>query len=115
MSRLLLIVLMLVLPLRGWAGDLMALGMAEQQLVTMAAEAANADAMPADCGMAMHQDQESSPGGECCSCQLCLPLADLAWTAPDLRPTLAQRVPQAAAETFLSATAPPAQRPPISA
>lgn len=111
MARLLLIVLMLVLPLRGWAGDLMAIGMAEQRLTTVA----EAAAMPADCGMAMHQDQTASTGGECCSCQLCLPLADLAWTAPDLRPTLAQRVPQAAAETFLSATAPPAQRPPISA
>ena len=83
-NRYLLIALMLVLlPLRGWAGNAMAVDMAAQQVRMAQARAADVVPMPADCAMAMQTpaeamqqaNQTSSHCHSCDTCQLCLALA----------------------------------------
>lgn len=73
MRRAFLIVLLLLLPLRGWAGDAMAVRMATADLSTAVA------AMPLDCpSHAMVDDAPHDAGHTddvCQSCDLCLPFA----------------------------------------
>ena len=80
-TRFLFIALMLVLlPLRGWAGNVMAVDMAATTVEQ--AKMANTDsqmAMPADC--AMHSqaslDDAEPHCGNCDTCELCLAVANL--------------------------------------
>ena len=87
LMRFLLISLMLVLlPLRGWAGDVMAVNMAsstaaQAKMVSMTKQAS----MPADC--AMHAQPQDAVAAAYCincdTCELCLVVANLtfnAWT-----------------------------------
>jgi len=80
--RLLVLLMFCLLPLRGWAGDVMAIRMVSAPMAGTIPQD-----MPADCPMqtggdhigAEHQsapDQDTEQS--CCSCDLCLPL----WEAP---------------------------------
>ena len=93
--RYLLVALMIaLLPLRGWAGNVMAVDMAAQQVLmaqmVSVDKAINAgSAMPADCPMqAQATADKASDVGQatgthcngCDTCQLCLSLATFTWT-----------------------------------
>lgn len=118
--RYLLIALMIVLlPLRGWAGNAMTIDMATQQVSQATASTA---AMPADCPMqvqalAANVTQKNSVSGHCHSCdtcQLCLALAastHMAWPAePMNRPS----APLLGSNAFRSANTTAGYKPPIS-
>lgn len=82
MRQFLVLMMIVLLPLRGWAGDLMGLQMATHQ-GSHAEAAVTPHAMPSDC--LMHKANPATPAddpvpaapdhGGCSSCQLCLPLA----------------------------------------
>ena len=132
--RYLLIALMIaLLPLRGWAGDAMAVDMAAQQMLVAQTSAANtaamttASGMPADCPMhlqavnAKAADDNSDQAGtlethchSCDTCQLCLALSSWThsvWSAGTMgRPALLLL----AGYDFRSADAAASFKPPIS-
>lgn len=117
-SRFLLIALMLVLlPLRGWAGNIMAVDMAATTVAqAMMAGATGQTPMPADCIM-----QAQTPGddvaAQCCSCdtcELCLAVANLTpepWAAS---PVIRHSSPLAVNASYSSATSGTHLKPPIS-
>ena len=125
-----LVLLMVLLPLRGWIGDVMATGMAGKQL-QRAAHAALADPQMTDMDHAHHgQTVQASPdcaghevqaGGHpegscesCSACQACHSLALLVPATP-LIPLPAERMRALnRADRFASADASPGQKPPIS-
>lgn len=86
MKKLFAILLILLLPLRGWTADCMATGPAEQP---PSAQELRLGGMSPDCPMAMahadasvtHQDSTDTPDKashhSCNFCQLCMPLAAL--------------------------------------
>lgn len=118
MNRLFLLLLIVVLPLRGWAGDLMSVQMAMNGLALQAAEIA----MPADCPMQSMQaaastdDTTQAPAGvpDCTTCDLCLPIAELASARFDLAPFAARAAPPLRGVAFFSASPAHALKPPIS-
>lgn len=130
MRHLLIALMVVLLPLRGWVGDAMALDMAAQQLHAMQTIAASAGtqsangifdadsltAMPADCEMlAAPADPQTAPHCTACdTCKLCLPLA--AWSHGASIPSSAwpPALPHWQGGDFRSATAAPALKPPIS-
>ena len=84
LKRCLLIALMLfLLPLRGWTGNVMAVDMAAQQVMMAQAQGTDVEQMSADCAMAMQRPVQdikqaspiSSHCHSCDTCQLCLALA----------------------------------------
>lgn len=119
-SRFFILLLIVLLPLRGWSTEQMTTQMAVQATVQMTLGAA-VDAMPADCPMRAQQVASNSdaPMGEpesqrsCQSCQLCMPLAALqtltlqAFTAPPHTHTVAS------AARFVSADLVRDTKPPI--
>jgi hypothetical protein len=113
-KRLFILVMILLLPLRGWAGDLMSVQMAMSGLA--------ASAMPADCPMkAMHStatadDASTAPvdAEGCTSCDLCLPMAELAPLGFDVVRLAAHAAPPIAGVAFFSATPALVLKPPIS-
>lgn len=127
--RYLLIALMIVLlPLRGWAGNAMAVDMAAQQVLMVQTSAASAaamtagSAMPVDCPM--HQqtlddntDQAGNAGAHCHSCdtcQLCLALASWTHTAWPAGTMSRPGAPLLAGNNFRSAETAASFKPPIS-
>jgi len=80
-SRYLFIALMLVLlPMPGWASNIMAIDMAK--VVIVQASMTDQTAMPADCVMhtqALVEDT-TSLCGSCDACELCLSVANLSYT-----------------------------------
>lgn len=125
--RVLIIVLLLVLtPLRGWAADSMAVQMATQGMGNTpgAHEALTSPADPAiHCaGMAdaavPDGDEDATHGGEPCSnCAACQVCATVALITPPLvcatRPQV-HHLPWVAAPSFSDADLAPGQKPPIS-
>ena len=120
LPRYLLIALMIVLlPLRGWAGDIMAVDMAAttvmQAKMVGATDETRKAAMPADCIM---QPQAPSADGaaHCCSCEtceLCLAVASLT-TAPWVSSPLTRHSsPLALSASFTSAASAANLKPPI--
>ena len=126
MRLLFLILMMALMPLRGIAGDVMAIRMATQlpsqsahvDAVQPAMAADHADCMghgEADAGSGPVQGPDSK--GHCATCPACqvcfsvaLPWLAQSWsTAP-----LPSAVPYVAASTFISALAAPGLKPPIS-
>lgn len=103
-----------LLPLRGWAGDLMSVQMAaggfQAQVV----------AMPADCPMLSMQvdagDVSQTPTGTagCASCDLCLPMAELASLQFGVITFAARTAPSSDGVDFCSAASALAFKPPIS-
>ena len=118
LTRFLFIALMLVLlPLRGWAGNIMAVDMAATAV--MQAKMVNADKqmdMPADCAMHSQSslDDAGPHCGNCDTCELCLAVANLAcapWPASQLT---RHSSPLAFDGSFSSAARVPNRKPPIS-
>ena len=87
LSRFLLIALMLVLlPLRGWAGDVMAVNMAAAAVVQAKMDSVTSQpSMPADCDMLAQPSTDNATANcsNCDTCELCLAVANLTfptWT-----------------------------------
>lgn len=126
--RCLLITLMIVLlPMRGWAGNAMAVDMAAQQMlmahISVASTAAMTagSVMPADCPMHLQAvDDKSGQAGttavhchSCDTCQLCLALGSwthTAWFADTMRRPAS---PLLADHDFRSAETTASFKPPI--
>lgn len=85
MRHLFLVLLIALLPVRGWVGNAMALDMAAQQAVAVSAPSAMPDDCPMHAEMAARDgdsSQQESAGAHCSdcdTCQLCLALASLSW------------------------------------
>ena len=130
MRHLLLALLIALLPVRGWVGNVMAFEMASQQVamahVSSVDAATNPDlAMPADCPMhaqavsdlAADTDQTAEAGlhcNGCDTCQLCLALASLTWTHVAADPHVPDAAPLASASRFSDADSVASLKPPIS-
>lgn len=130
MRYLLLALMIALLPVRGWVGNAMAIGMASQQVAMAQASsvdaATNPDlAMPADCPMhaqavsdqAADTDQTAAAGlhcNGCDTCQLCLALASLTWTRVAANPPIPDAAPLANASRFSDADSVASLKPPIS-
>ncbi len=133
--RYLLVALMIVLlPVRGWVGNAMALDMAAQQVLMAQAVAPsplafNAESlMPADCPMhaqatadaadaAGEASQTTGAGAHCngCNtCQLCLALASFTWMDPPTGVFTAPAAPLLTGLRFSSAESVSNLKPPIS-
>ena len=130
MRHLILILMIALLPLRGWAADGMTVRMAAQQLVTIENVAAQAlstrssglfDAeiragMPADCAMQMtpaSDDGSVPPGHGCTTCQLCMAVVTGYPTLLVTARVLPQAVQGLNATRFTSAERAPGFKPPI--
>lgn len=119
MRRWLILVMVLMLPLRGWAGDFMSVQMATA--AATAGEHAGAS-MPADCPMhaaAVDSTDDAAPahgGGmsACSSCELCIPVAKLAGGALEAVSLAVHEHPLARPSAFASAALAAAVEPPIS-
>ncbi|RZI86746.1 MAG: hypothetical protein EOP38_00145 [Rubrivivax sp.] len=118
MRRLLILMMIVLLPLRGWAGDLMSVHMVTGGLSSKAAAA-----MPPGCPMHAQtgqshtaQDADGQDHGEmknCASCDLCIPMAELAQARFD-GTTFAKHVqPQTSGPDLVSASLTPTVKPPI--
>lgn len=121
MRRSILLLMLVLLPLRVWASDAMALRMVQVDMATLqAAVTAVADqAMPDDCPMmslatpASDDDHDpSTANAHCTACHLCAAAAADTTHAAQPRP-LAGSMPEPAAR-FLSADARLVLKPPIS-
>ena len=142
MRHLVLALMILLLPLRGWMGDAMATSMATDMAITMAAgthktsqsnhfegqtpaqaaPAADPQALPDCAGHSASQatpaqashDAQGEHGQPCQSCQACHTVA-LSPSSPDLRGAFtAPPMPRSVAAEFTSAVAALGQKPPIS-
>ena len=114
MRSLILLLMIALMPLRLWAADTMALGMAGP---AQSAGSAAAAPMPADCPMTAAQadegrSQDTGGGAACQACQLCVALGtSLALQAPGL--CLPRLHASAALPWFESADALLDHKPPI--
>lgn len=111
MNRLFIILMIALLPLRGWAGDLMSVRMATSSLSPVAASA-----MPVDCPMLAKADPSSeAPLGTdgCTSCDLCVPMAEAVGIKIEVVAVAADASPPMRDVDFMSATSTPNLRPPI--
>ena len=117
MIRFFILLMIVLLPLRGWAGDQMGVQMGVQMGARMV--------MPADCPMAsMHADaanpdadaaSNTAADSECCtSCDLCLPMSVLSVPQFALMACTGQVAPLVAGVGFLSAAPMHPFKPPIS-
>lgn len=94
-----LVVLILLIPLRGWSAERLCIQMATNQVaMELRSENALAVAMPRDCAMATNTDSTQvtkttldESGSGCQSCHLCMPLA----VVEDLTPNNAEKTLQA--------------------
>ena len=118
LTRFLLIAMMLVLlPLRGWTGNIMAIDMAATS--AMQAKMVNVShqtAMPLDC--AMHSqpsaDDAATLCGSCETCELCLAVANLTHATWAASPFTLHTSPLAINASFRSASSASSLKPPIS-
>jgi hypothetical protein len=107
MLRLVVILLVVLLPLRGWGADRMSVQMAQS-------------AMPVDCPMLVQQAAQTEKSQippkshiGCQTCQLCMALAEHAFSAPDFV-AYAQQAPRVTvAVAFTSAELHRQAKPPI--
>ena len=114
MNRLVIVLIMILLPLRGWAGDVMGVQSATSRLAAHAT-----GAMPADCPMhataAADPSSQAPTGGDCCtSCDLCIPMASLTSPLLDVIAFTAHAAPPMHDVDFVSASSALTLRPPIS-
>jgi hypothetical protein len=120
MRRWFVLLMIVLLPVRGWAGDFMGIQMA------LAGTTPAAHEMPADCPMhasadmsAHHDGGDNAPsdpgqGSNCTSCQLCTPVAQLPTTPLLLAHAPVRSAPESERAEFVSASLPLAVEPPIS-
>lgn len=114
MCRVLILIMIVLLPLRGWASDFMGIEMA----VSGSASTASI-VMPPGCPMHVHAAQghsDQNAHGEmknCVSCGLCIPLADLASGQLNAVTFSKHAQPRIDVADFVSASLPPTSKPPI--
>lgn len=124
MRRLLVILMILLLHVHTWAGQRMAVGMAQQELAAavaaQAGDTAQADAdaaMPADCPMMLAKatsGQAGQPHGMGCqACQLCMAMAAMPLPPAQASVLLAPAPPVLDATPFASAELVRLAEPPI--
>lgn len=121
MVRLLIILLVMLLPLRGWSAERMATQMLlSQAAVQVAGEPIEMAGMPADCPMlaqaAPETDKSPAPAKShvgCQTCQLCMALAALSPAPPPLLSYERQIRPVPAKASFISADLSRQVKPPI--
>ena len=95
LTRFLLIALMLVLlPLRGWAGDVMAVNMAASAVMQAKMDSMTGQLlMPADCDMHTQPSTDNAAAycSNCDTCEMCLAVANLTFATwadiPQARPS----------------------------
>ena len=123
LNRYLLVALMVVLlPLRGWVGNAMAVDTAAQRVMTAQAQTANAVPMLTDCAMAMQistdtvkqVSQNSWHCPSCDTCQLCLALATASQVTWLAKPITRHSAVLLAGVAFESAESALSFKPPIS-
>ena len=132
MRYLLVALMMVLLPLRGWAGNAMAVDMAAQQVLlaqtappaaVAAVEKEPESAMPSDCTMHVQATADKAGAGEttagshcngCNTCQLCLALGSFSWTSGSANPFQPHAAPSASPTLFSSAESAASLKPPIS-
>lgn len=124
MRVLLLIVMIALLPLRGWVGDAMAIDMAVQQ--SRMTLAATGEPMPENCamntqsqsdmlqGVESPQPDADTPSCNCNVCDLCLAMASLHFFSPAAAAFIAHDAPPARGTRFSSAERGLSHKPPIS-
>ena len=123
--KLLMVIMIALLPLRGWAGNVMAVDMAGKQVAAAqiaavsGAEISSSAAMPADCPMltqAAGTDDPVEAGAHCScdTCDLCLALASVKDTNLAAATFTPHTAPQAASAGFSSADRAHGLKPPIS-
>lgn len=106
--------MLVLLPLRGWASNIMAIDMAK--VVIVQASMTDQTAMPADCVMhtqAVVDDTTSLCGG-CDTCELCLSVANLSYITWLGQEAVRHASPPAPSISFSSAVQAISQKPPIS-
>ena len=115
MRRLFLLLMIALLPLRGWAADVMSIDMSVNQATSQAGAS-----MPADCPMQLGavsavQGDEPGPAMQgCASCELCVPATEVGAFEMDVAAFARHAKPVGAEAGFLSATPAPSFKPPIS-
>jgi hypothetical protein len=111
-SRFFILLLIVLLPLRGWSADLMGMQMAAGQ-VAMSADCPMMAAMPASTPTPDSTHDDSDLQRSCQSCQLCMPLIALETLTLDTL-TVKPQAPQAHhVARFDSAELARAVKPPI--
>jgi hypothetical protein len=121
MSRLIVILLVILIPLHGWSAESMAFRMAYSQAVAeVAGEPVSVAGMSADCPMlAQAGSKAEEPSGAskgsagCQTCQLCMTLGSLGFPQTQLAAFLIEVHPEPANARFISADLPPQVKPPI--
>lgn len=98
--------LIVLLPLRAWAGDLMSVQMAASNSTVSASQA-----MPPGCPMHATADAATE---SCGSCELCIPVAETSTAALDIVELAAHAKPLMGGVDFISVASAPALKPPIS-
>jgi hypothetical protein len=111
------LVMVLLLPLRVWAGDFMSVRMAAG-----GTPPAMSAAMPADCPMLSQPDTAGAGDGggstsagmaDCMSCDLCIPVAEVARAPLEAISFARHALPPTVGVAFASAPPAPAFKPPI--
>jgi hypothetical protein len=117
LTHCLLIALMLVLlPLRGWAGNVMVVDMAAMSAVKSSVSNASSQApMPADCAMhtQMPDVETGSACNNCDTCELCLAVANLTPALFPFYQVVRHLLPQVFSSGFISVTSASSFKPPI--
>jgi hypothetical protein len=125
MRVLFLALLIALLPVRGWMGNAMAVGMGAhqvmlaQQAVAAGGHEVDASAMPEDCPMHAQASEAGTPeagdphGNGCNTCQLCLSFASFSWPRLQASDFAAHAEPLAGGSHFTSAERAPGFKPPI--
>ena len=121
MGRLLIILLVMLLPLRGWSTGRMAIQMTQgPQLVEIAGEPASMAGMPADCPLmaqaAPDAEKSATPSKNysvCLTCQLCMSLAAQEFSALNLMANERKALPLSVVVSFISADLTRQAKPPI--
>lgn len=118
MSRLFILLLIALLPLRGWTVQRMDVHMGVLS-VSQHTQAVQAD-MPKDCALHMQADAQTPADGHgpehsgCQNCQLCMPLVALDSPASMATSAQSHLLPPALGGAFISADAVRYAKPPIS-
>jgi hypothetical protein len=123
MRHLLIILMFALLPVRGWAMDVMTVAMAVQQLnatknVANYSTGTGTSGMPDDCPMQLHTPDagDNAPASlfhGCTACQLCMAMATGQATVTVQRHTTPPTQPERRTAGFTSATLAPSLKPPI--
>lgn len=121
MFRFIVVLLVILMPLRGWSAESMAFRMAYSQAVAeVAGEQVSMSDMPADCPMlaqtgskAEESSSASKDSAGCQTCQLCMTLGSLNFWQTQLAAHLIEVHPETASARFISADLTPQVKPPI--